>query len=298
MQLTALALQGEQIVLPQVVSLTLRREAAAPADELKAVVAVSSALPTLTRLTATENGTVCFHGIVDEQHTRLTSAGIRVELVCRSLEALLLDNEAKPQTLLSPTQARLSSVLLAPLGLSFASADLAPVSGALTIEKGTSCWSVLQSVTQAQLGTSPSVDADGQVHCTADDPIDHPLTHVTAAVLSQLPCQCISEVWQQSTRLQYDTCWQNEATGVMRRRYLSLQQGKNPKTVLSDSLKDSTRLTVTCKGAWLPKKHDTASVTVPGLGEFTCCPVVAVTYRFSAAGEETELQLERNPKEE
>lgn len=298
MLLTATTLHGEQLTLSQVVSLTLRRETAAPADELKAVLAVPAALPPLTRLTATGDGTVCFCGIVDEQHTRLTARGLRVELVCRSLEALLLDNEAKPETLLAPTQERLSSSLLAPLGLAFAGHELAPIPGTLAIEKGMSCWAVLASVVQAQHGTTPWVDESGLVHCTAPTPTDHPLSGVREAVLSILPYKRLSEVWQQSTRLQYDTRWQNEHTGVQRRRYLSLQQGKNPKTMLNDSLRESTRLVITCKGACLPQKGDTVTVTVPGMGEFSHRPVQAVTYRRTAAGEETEYQLELPVKED
>ena len=41
-------------------------------------------------------GEVVFGGIVDEQNTRLSGEGFSVEVVCRSWEALLLDNRLSP----------------------------------------------------------------------------------------------------------------------------------------------------------------------------------------------------------
>lgn len=291
MLITAKTEQGDELTLPQPVSLTLRRETAAPADELKATFAVSDRLPNLCRLTAEQDGEIFFHGIVDEQHTELTTGGLRVQLVCRSLEALLLDNEAKPEPILHPAQARLQLALLTPLGLTFAASELSPMSEPLTVSKGESCYSVLSRVTQAQLGSNPWVDFDSRVHCTPKAPTHHELTNLTSAKLSYLPCCQLSEITQQSTRLSYDTRWQNENCATPRRRYLSLQQGKNPKAMLADSLSQSRQLTVTCKGAWLIGKNDTASVSIPGLGKFTSCPITGIFYTRSSSGEHTRITL-------
>lgn len=298
MLITAKTESGKNITLPPPVSLTLNRETAAPADELKAVFAVSAQLPHLCRLTARLDGEIIFHGIVDEQHTELTTGGLRVKLICRSLEALLLDNEAAPETLLHPTQARLERTLLTPLGLRFAKEELTTANEPLAITKGSSCYQVLNGVTQAQLGTAPRVDFEGLVHCTPSEPTGWQLRDVTSAKLSYLPCKLLSEVCQQSTRRSYDTHWKAETVSVIRRRYLSLQQGKNPKEMLSESLADSRRLTVTCKGAWLAGKSDTATVSIYGLGEFVNCPITAIRHTRSASGEQTRLQLGINQKEE
>ncbi len=133
---------GEQLLLgcPEEAVLSYDREA--PADQLKAVFPADRVWPELAEVLAYREGQGVFRGIVDEQNTRLTGSGLSVELVCRSREALLLDNEAEPGTIRNPSAEALSRRLLEPLGLR-PGAGLQPAAGSLFIEKGTSCWTVL-----------------------------------------------------------------------------------------------------------------------------------------------------------
>lgn len=302
MTVTAALSGGRVISLPQPASLVLRRERDTPADELTVTFSVSETLPALRELTVARDGTCLFCGIVDEQRTRLNSSGLQVVVVCRSLEAILLDNEAPPQRMLNPTAARLEAALLNPFDLCFAPDETFTLPGELTIEKGESGWAVLARCCNRQYGTDPWVDEQGLVHCNPRETRDWKLTDVTAAEYAAFPCYRIGEVWQQSCRGQYDTRWKADdiptgRPGTVRRRYLSLQQGKNPHTVLQQSAANGTQLSVTCKGAWLLNKNDTAAVTIAGLGSFARCPMRGLVYRLTSSGEQTELTLESTKEE-
>ena len=86
----------------------------APADGLKAVFPAEEMWEALSRVEVIAGGHVVFRGVVDEQNTKIGPEGLWVELVCRSMEALLLDNEACPQTVQSPSLQLLETKLLGP----------------------------------------------------------------------------------------------------------------------------------------------------------------------------------------
>ena len=108
---------GSQMLLGEPRSASLTYDWDAPADLLEAVFPADRVWEELVWVTACRQGETVFRGLVDEQNTRLTDSGITVELVCRSGEALLLDNEAPPGTIQRPTLEKLGKTLLEPLGI-------------------------------------------------------------------------------------------------------------------------------------------------------------------------------------
>ena len=292
---------GTRISLGTPVSLFFSREKDAPADLLQARFQRNAALPPLSEVEVTDGTRLWFRGLVDEQNTSLDPSGLQVELVCRSLEAILLDNEALPETLQRPTLPQIEARLLAPFGLKLGAEDPGKTAGPLFVEKGESCWAVLARFCKTEFGDDPWLDGDGLVRCEARTPREWALRGVLSAQLRTLPCKEVREVVKQSSRGRYDTYYRSAAykagrPGTPRRRYASMQGGKNPKEVLESGREDSFLLTVTCKGAWLPEKGDTASVSLPGLGTYRACPVRSVRYRSDRSGERTVLNLER-PRE-
>ncbi len=284
---------GENYLLGKPKNMSLSYDRDAPADQLQARFPADSIWPELSEITGYLDGSLVFRGIVDEQNTVLGTDGITIELVCRSLEALLLDNEAKPQTISAPSLITLEERLLKPVGLSLGGGDRERKRSKFTISKGESCWTALERFCGSFLGTAPYVDLNGLVQCGGSVPKILELTDVLSAQVSSLPCKRISEVWQQSCRGLYDTPCRNKKRGLPRRRYTSMESGKNPKSILEAGERDSFLLTVTCAGMWWPGGSALASVTVPGAGRFENCPVRGVLFRVDQLGERTRLTLER-----
>ena len=90
---------GGELLLGEPEEAVLSYDREAPADQLKAVFPADRLWEELTEVLVYDGGEGVFRGIVDEQNTRLSEAGLSTELVCRSREALLLDNEAEPGTI-------------------------------------------------------------------------------------------------------------------------------------------------------------------------------------------------------
>lgn len=286
-----IAPDGGRRLLGEPAECVLSQDQDAPADLLRAVFPAERLWEPLAEVEGALNGAVFFRGVVDEQTAALSAAGLTVELVCRGREALLLDNEAPPGTLLSPDLNALEERLLRPLGLSLGVAAEGRWPGEFPIAKGKSCWWALAAFCQGVFGETPYVDLAGQVRLGGPGggvALGEPLS----AKLSYLPYQRISEVWVQSFRGTYDTRYRGPGAGVPRRRYLS-QRGGDPKALLEQGERASFLLTVTVAGALWPGKGGRASVTVPGMGRFQDCPVKSAQVRRDKTGERTKFVLER-----
>lgn len=283
---------GGQMLLgdPQEAVLSFDRDA--PADQLKAVFPADRIWEDICEVMAYDGGKGVFRGIVDEQNTRLTSEGLFVELVCRSREALLLDNEAEPSAIKRPSLESIHRRLLEPLGFAEISGSGGVVPGELRIEKGTSCWQVLSGFCGEYFGTQPYVDFDGAIHCEGIEERQVRLDSVISAEINRLPYKRLSAVWKQGYRGGYDTLYSDPDAPVVRRRYVSAQSGTNPRELLEEARKGSGLLTVVCAGSWWPLRGARAEVDVPRVGRFTGCAVVKGTYYRDRNGERTRLVLE------
>ena len=184
-----------------------------PASQLRAVFPAEKLWEDLAVVRVFHQGQVAFGGIVDEQNTALSGEGFTVELIARSWEALLLDNEARPAVLRSPSLAFCGSGYFQPLGLTSVVGDQSPKAGELAVEKGTSCWELLESFCRDYLGTAPWVDGKGTLHCEGPQETKVTAGRVLSAELSRLPCKQLSAVWQQSFRGTYDTPFRGRGGG-------------------------------------------------------------------------------------
>lgn len=131
---------GKRLLLGEPLEASLCYDRDAPADLLRARFPADKLWEELKEAELWEGEKLVFRGLVDEQDTELSSSGLTVELVCRSLEALLLDNEALPETIASPSLPLLEKKLLSPLGLALGEGDRERKRGRLTVKKGKSCW--------------------------------------------------------------------------------------------------------------------------------------------------------------
>lgn len=284
---------GSEFLLGEPLEAVLSYDRDAPADLLKAVFPAQRMWEELVRVTVYDGGCAVFCGLVDEQNTRISASGLSVELVCRSLEAVLLDNEAPPMPMKNPSLELLEWRLLAPLEFPRALGDRAKKQGELAVEKGDSCWTVLERFCREFLGTVPYVDEEGAVHCEGLPERKLELRDIRQAELSYLPCRRLSAVWQQSYRGSYDTPYGDPGAAQLRRRYLSMQSGRNPKELLLEGERESFQITVECAGAWWPVRGAEASLELERAGRFENCPVRSAVYLRDGGGERTRLVLEK-----
>lgn len=101
-------------LIPQ--SIRLSRDEQAPADGLEMTFPLAG-LPAVARVELSDENGVIFAGIVDEQNETYTVEDRQTELVCRSFEAILLDNPAYAGTIRNPSRTVLEYGQLRPLGL-------------------------------------------------------------------------------------------------------------------------------------------------------------------------------------
>ncbi len=222
--------QGPEMLLGEPLSVELLYDRDAPADQLTAVFPAEEPWEALSVVRVFHEGKLLFGGIVDEQNATLSESGLQVELVCRSWEALLLDNEAQPAVLRSPSLEALWEKYLKPLGLAGYAGEKGAQTGEMTVEKGMSCWEVLEGFCQDYLGVSPWVDSSGMLHCESLPESRVEAGPVLWAEFSLLPCKQLSTVWQQSYRGTYDTPFRGGASlGIQRQRYVSMEDGRDPR---------------------------------------------------------------------
>ncbi len=135
----------------------------APADRLTAVFAVKGRIPVLHSIDVYDGREKIFTGLVDSQTDECTKNGVLLTVSARSLECILLDNEAMPQTYCMPSMPLLMKRHFAPLGFEKFIGTNKAFNGEITISKGMSEWSVLKSFCESFVGTYPRITKDGAI---------------------------------------------------------------------------------------------------------------------------------------
>lgn len=132
----------------------------APADSFRAVFAVSGNIPELYSVKVSSGSEVIFFGFVDEQSETAAGDGILLEVTARGPEALLLDNEALPQTYCMPTMKILFERHFKSLGFAGVEGGEKAFPGDLVISKGMSEWQVLSDYCEKFCKSKPFVRSD------------------------------------------------------------------------------------------------------------------------------------------
>lgn len=142
---TACNSQGKRISLGAPLEAVLSIEEDTPADAFTGVFPWKSIYEELEPvfLEICGGGEVVFFGPVDELQRRFSSEGCMLEIVARSMAALLLDNEAIPQTYAYPSLPLLFERHGKPYGFTEWEGEPSGFSVPFTITKGMSEWEVL-----------------------------------------------------------------------------------------------------------------------------------------------------------
>lgn len=223
--------QGDRIDLSNVVQVQLRWDADAPADEVQLRVARQGYLPLLRTVQGQlPGGQTAFWGIVDEQEAVL-GGGEWVDIVARSRAALLLDNEAEPQTYRSPCLEALFEQHARPYGFTGILGNKRQFAGEYVVSQGKSEWEALANFCRRYLGADliargKLLDASGSAAS------EKPALRLGGAgdlciqiCYRQLPCQRISQVLVHAKGQQgYTSAVEDDQArrlGIVRRRLLN-----------------------------------------------------------------------------
>lgn len=294
---------------PQKVQLSLDRDAPAHSLEARFPLAdfdTKEKLPAFHAIQMVKNGDVFFRGLIDEQETIIDSGGISLQVCARSLAALLLDNEAVPQTYYVPSARLIYQRHAQPYGFSAFSGKDRTFSTKLQIEKGTSEWEVIETFCRDHLNTRPQVTLTGELQMEPQPPGTPVLFSngegIPYASVKErhLRYKRISQVLVRSQRLGgYNTQVQDSQaveSGIVRRRLLNaVDDPKTPvfrgRQVLQKSREQSYLVELLCPGEWILDLGTGAVVKSPVLGTLDALKVDSVSYRLDSAGERTQVIL-------
>lgn len=308
MRLCAKAVSGQKVELKNPVSLLFDSEDGAPADSLFASFALDAPPPELCEVTAfDDDGVRFFAGVVDEQTQSAGGDGALFSIAARGYAALLLDNEALPQTYQLPSLKLLYARHAAPYGFAGVKGNLSAYTGKLQVNKGMSEWGVLSAFCRDYLKVTPVVTMDMVFDATGNKEGARRVfgaggIPVLSAEASMKRCEEISEVYVRAGRDGgYKTLVKNPGAllrGVKRRRYVNA--GESTVTpvsfgsrLISEGEKKAFSLTLVCPGFVKAQVHDSALVNLPAFGLYEGLTIQKKKVVRRAQGELTTLTLRR-----
>lgn len=253
---------GGLLCLPAPMRLRLRSEEDAPADSMEARFPVWEGVGTLCGIQCFDRrGQLLFDGIVDEQAILESGTGAVAELSARSRAALLLDNEAEPQTYRMPSLKLLFERHATPYGFTGYVGRDEVFGGVYTVEKGMSEWQVLEGFCKTFLGVR--LVARGTVLDASGAAQEGEVVFSNAA---GIPFTEMRTVWKDVYRISelrmrtgsassYRAVLRDEesaARGVTRRRFLSGTDVQQAESLLQKARGKAFAVQVRCPGTIFP----------------------------------------------
>lgn len=219
---------GKKSYLQKPIKVNIISSDDAPADSLYAVFAVSGPVPVLDTAYIFDGKEKIFSGKVDSQTQEKTVNGNLLTVRARSMECILLDNEAEPQTYCMPSMPLLMKRHFEPLGFyKYIGSDKA-FNGEFDVVKGMSEWSVLCRFCKYFLNTVPHIDRSGVIDITGAE-------NNETVFLTSDRCKYVKKTWDRSSLISdiyartytaggYEMPLENDKAkklGVMRKRYVN-----------------------------------------------------------------------------
>lgn len=173
--------EGKLVELPNAVSVEINQSLDVPADDMTAVFEYSESFPSISRIFAIDKNctdiygavkskNVIFSGVVDETVLSADTEKASITVYARSLAALLLDNECRPQTYINPDTDVIYTNHLSRFGIELSGNGAAKRKGALNIFKGYSHYRVLENYCSKFLDSKVRIDHRGICHIDCLDP--------------------------------------------------------------------------------------------------------------------------------
>lgn len=303
MRYIAVDTNAKNVELKNPVCITLSMEEEIPADNFCGLFSVDGKTADFCYMLIYDKNKLVFKGIVDEQIETISQKGRLLEISARSMEAVLLDNEAMPKNYLSPDIGVLMEFNFSPLGFEKYIGGDNPKSGNIVISKGTSEWDVLKQYAQNLLGVVPKINSESVIDVSGEKSED--LLYVSnsgenkflSLKHSRKRYKLISEIYIRTDRFGgYGMCVKNDkaiSLGVQRRRCVNTADSRNvsagacEKTIESTN-KEYETVSLVLSGAILPKLG--TKTVIEGF-EGKNLYIKAVKYQMDSNGEKTSLEL-------
>ncbi len=273
----------EKIFLGEPKEVLLKRDADAPADMLE-LIYLEDKNENLEYIYAYENSEIVFAGIVDEQISSCNSNGMQTRIIARSLAALLLDNEAMPQTLLNPSLRVIAERYLKPLGFNCVIGERKSIMGAFRIPKGSSCWAVLEGYCRTFLGSTPYISPDGVVYAYTPSEEEVILKNVSELEIHRRPYKRIAKVMLQSESGAYDALFANAALKSGKVRYAAQSGGKQAADIIREGEEQSVLYRVKTAGFRNIPIHSRVTLLTPTGERHENLVIESMTYKLLPAG--------------
>ena len=298
---------GREIILPQALSAELRMDEDVPADALYAVFPYVKS-GELKEIRAYGDPSTVFVGVIDEEELIADDSGEYLRLSARSLAAVLLDNEAVPESYDHPSAKLIYERHVKPYGIIDGDADSATYFGQLAVTKGMSRWTALKNFCNACYSSVPRVSADGRLYMKgqsggkeivfSDSGVGVTFTQLSESVKR---CEEISRVrvkvnsvggYRQSVD-EPDAL----ARGIVRERYLNATLTDTPlkcaDVMLRNSRKKAYSLTLSCPLGLPDIIGCDAKVSSRIAGDREGLYVSSLRYRMDKHEEKTTVVLKR-----
>lgn len=301
--------KGERLSLTSPLKVTICADVNTPADSLEAIFpyAVNEEINSLKVF---REGKEIFTGIADEQIV-VSDGRVNTKLICRSMGALLVDNEACPSLFNDVSASLLFDRYAKPLGFEKFTGEDRTLRGSFCVNKGTSCWQVLENFCKKVWGSAPVTEGLSIIMNKAEvskvplifsDSKTEKTTGYTAVEHNRLRCKLISCVRVKLRQGDgYSACIKDsEATesGVCRERFLNADtlSGKSladaDKLIYNSRLRSET-ITLQIPDCLIDAVGADAVVDDSVLGMYEGFYVEGIRYTLSDKGESTRLDLAR-----
>lgn len=163
---------GKIVELKNAVSVEINQSLDIPADDMAVVFQYSDDFPDISRIyaldkdcidikQAVENREVIFSGVVDEVVLSADTSKAQITVYARSMAALLLDNECKPQTYINPDTDLIYINHIKRFGIGIMDVNKAKKTGVLNIYKGYSHYKAAEKYFSDFLNAKMRIDHRG-----------------------------------------------------------------------------------------------------------------------------------------
>lgn len=168
MKFKFLTINDKTLEISNPYSVSINKEKDVPADDLTVVFPFYYNIDELKSVEVLSDDIVIFSGIIDEQIVELDSKGCFLKLSSRSYSALLLDNEALPQTYYNPSLQVVFDRHIKKYGFYELRGDKRVFAGKFIVTKGMSEWDVLEEFCKLYLNITPIVISDRIIDATGE----------------------------------------------------------------------------------------------------------------------------------
>ena len=278
---------GARVSLPAPVSATVFCDEDAPADQYTAVFPADRPLCITGLRVQSGSGEHGFtlEGIVDSREWVRSLSGCLLRVSARRRAALLLDNEAVPETLDAPSLEKLFDMHVRPYGFTGFTGDSRSFSGKLVITRGMSEWQAVEKFCTSFLRCRPHVS--GRMLLTGKREPKRPVCFgreisFGRLALAEEDYQRISELRvRQQGAAGYGRVIRDPAAsalGVVRRRCLSEEGERTAEQVLALARKKAFAVEVDCfQPPYFPLFTD-CMISDAQIGEYTNLYISSIKY--------------------